>query len=878
MSKEPAPGVQRETGLARRLLRVINLTEAALWAEALAAALWPAFAVLCLGGTLALLGVFEALPGWAHVAALLALGVALLGALAWGVLSVRWPERAAAIARLDRTRPERPLATMTDRLAPTGGRENALARALWAEHRRRAEAAAEALRASPPDLRLAKRDRWALRLVAPVLLVAAFIGAGGAGPERLRTALDPSAAATDDRVALLADPAVDVWAVPPAHTGRDTLYLNRAVEPGAEVTLPEGTEITIRASGMAEAPALEAAPLEGAPAFVSLGGGLHEATGVLSASGRLLVGAADAPDADYRIAMTPDAPPEIGLTADPGPGANRMLEVPFAASDDYGVVAAWATIRLADPATERSEIEPIEFGLPLPIAGDARDVTDRAVQDLTEHPWAGAEVVLTLHAEDGAGQTAQSDPVTFKLPERRFTDPLARALAEQRRELLLDYGAAERVLDVVQAVTSFPGEVFDDHAGAFMGVRIALRRLAPAIVEEEVSGVADDVAEFLWRAALSLEAGDLASALERLREAEERLRSALESGTEQEIREAIDELRQAMNEYMQEMMRQALENPDAFEQADENSMPLDQQSMEEMLRRMQEMAESGLRDQARQMLDQLAQMMENLRMGQMQQGQGPGQQAMQQLQEMIQRQQRLADETFDELRQQRRQGQQGQGQQQGRPGEQGQQGQQGRQQGQGQAGRQGEGRQPGAQPGRPGEGGQRGGRHAENGRLAAEQEALRRAIEELADQLGGGEGMDGASRALDQAGRAMGEARDDLQRGETAPAVQDQLDALDSLNGAAEALAEALQNQGQGQTAAAGRQDGEGRAEDRRAIDPFERPAGSYGAIDGSSTEVPNQALIDRARELLEELRRRSSERNRPDLELRYLERLLEQF
>jgi hypothetical protein len=36
--------------------------------------------------------------------------------------------------------------------------------------------------------------------------------------------------------------------------------------------------------------------------------------------------------------------------------------------------------------------------------------------------------------------------------------------------------------------------------------------------------------------------------------------------------------------------------------------------------------------------------------------------------------------------------------------------------------------------------------------------------------------------------------------------------------------------------------------------------------------------VLDRAREVLNELRRRSSEPNRPRLELDYLERLLEQF
>ena len=60
--------------------------------------------------------------------------------------------------------------------------------------------------------------------------------------------------------------------------------------------------------------------------------------------------------------------------------------------------------------------------------------------------------------------------------------------------------------------------------------------------------------------------------------------------------------------------------------------------------------------------------------------------------------------------------------------------------------------------------------------------------------------------------------------------------------------------------------------------DPFDRPTSSFGALDGRSTKVPDQELIDRARELMEELRRRSSEPSRPALELDYLDRLMDRF
>lgn len=849
---------RRPRAFARKLRREIDLSQAALWAETLAAGLWPAFAVICAAAALVALGALERLDAGEHWAAIGTMLTAIFAALIYGFRGISLPRRAAAIKRLDTERPDRPLAVMSDRMVEGAKQDTEFARALWREHQRRAEAAAADLSARAPDLRLAARDRWALRFVAPTALAGVLIGVGDAGPFRLAHVLEPGATTAADAGRAVAEPALDAWAVPPAYTGQETVYLNRHIGKAAPLKLPEGTEVTIRATGMETSPKVVAEPIEGATAFTSLGGGLHEVAGRLTGSGLLEVGPAEAPMASWTLVMVPDDDPEIGFTGRPGPGPGRALEVPYAASDDYGVVSAWAVISLAEPAEQRAEIPDIEFGLPLPISGGTGEVADRAVRDLTEHPWAGADVVITLYAEDGAGQIGTSEPVRFRLPERRFTDPMARALAEQRRELLLDYEGADRVLDVVQSVIRFPEAMFDGHAGAYVAVRLALRRLAPAIPDASVPDVAADVAEFFWRAALSLEEGDLSSALERLREAEQRLRSALESGTDEEIQAALDELREAMQAYLEEMMRQALENPEMLQQAPPADMSA--QDLEEMLRQLEQQAQSGLRDQARQMLDQLAQMLENLQMGRSGQGQSPGEQAMQQLQEMIQRQQGLADETFDSLRQQRRQGQQGQRGQQ--------------------PGREGEGQQPGQQ-GRAGqgEGGDRAGSHSENGRLSAEQEALRRAIEELANQLGGGEGMDGASRALDRAGEAMGRARDDLSEGEMGNAVQDQMDALDSLNGAAEALAESIE-QGQGQQAARGSRPGEGDDSQRDPMDPFDRPAGSTdGAMNGRIRGgVPDQALIDRARELLEELRRRSSERDRPDLELRYFERLLEQF
>jgi hypothetical protein len=68
-----------------------------------------------------------------------------------------------------------------------------------------------------------------------------------------------------------------------------------------------------------------------------------------------------------------------------------------------------------------------------------------------------------------------------------------------------------------------------------------------------------------------------------------------------------------------------------------------------------------------------------------------------------------------------------------------------------------------------------------------------------------------------------------------------------------------------------------GRANDA-PLDPLGRPQRTEGPDLGTSVKLPDEIDAQRAREILEELRRRLGERFRPELELQYLERLLRRF
>ena len=55
-------------------------------------------------------------------------------------------------------------------------------------------------------------------------------------------------------------------------------------------------------------------------------------------------------------------------------------------------------------------------------------------------------------------------------------------------------------------------------------------------------------------------------------------------------------------------------------------------------------------------------------------------------------------------------------------------------------------------------------------------------------------------------------------------------------------------------------------------------PSGRKGPDLGTSVKVPDEIDMQRAREILEELRRRMGEPTRPQSELDYIERLLRRF
>nr|WP_073327649.1 DUF4175 domain-containing protein [Wenxinia saemankumensis] len=877
-------------------------------AERASRAFWPVVALVMASAAILLFGWHEAMPLEALWALAVVVGLGTIVALVRGAMRFRWPSEGAAIARIDASLPGRPLAAIADLQAT--GRGDAASEAVWAAHQQRMAARARAARPVDPDLRLAARDPYGLRYMALLLFVTGLLFGS---IWRIGSVADIAAGAGPGQ-AVATGPVWEGWIEPPAYTGKPTLYL--ADQPEGRLDVPQGSEIALRLYGEAgdltvsQAVTAEAAE-PSAEAQQSL---LVRRDGPLAIEGP--GGAA------WDIVVVPDAAPAVALSGPVEAEATGQMAQPFTATDDYAVVAGRAVIELDLGAVDRrfglaaepGPQEPVVIDLPMPFSGDRTEFSETLIDDFSQHPLANLPVTMTLTVADDAGQEGTTGPVEMILPGRRFFQPIARAVIEQRRDLMWSPDNARRVTQMLRTVAYEPEGFFPNEL-TYLKLSFAIRQLAADLDDDGAltDATRDEVVQALWDLAVQLEEGTLADARARLERAQERLEEAMRNGaSDEEIAELMQELREATNDYIRMLAEQNRGQEDGTDQPDmsQNMQELGADQLQQMMDEIQRLMEEGRMAEAMELMQQLDQMMENLQVTEGQ-GQGQGQQSMEDLADTLREQQELSDDAFrqlqDEFNGRPPQGDQGQPQDGQQPGQQPGQGQpqpdqpfgpqpgqdSGQQPGDGQQGQnqggQGSGQQPQGRQGQvqspgdqPGQGGRQDGQgRGGEGSLADRQQALR---DELNRQRGNlpslsGEAADEAGEALDRAEGAMDEAEGALREGDTARAIDRQSEALDALRDGLRNLGEALadnrdqQQPGQGEA----RGNAQGRLEPQRR-DPLGREFGNSGQMGTEQEMLQGEDVYRRAQELLDELRRRSGEQSRPEDERDYLRRLLEQF
>ncbi len=834
-------------------------------------ALWDAaFPALCIAGAFllfTLLGVFELLPRYVHFAALGAFLIGFGYALR-PVFQIRQASDEDALRRIEQASgvPHRPASAYRDDIA--GEPEDPASLTLWQAHKARLAKLIASLKAGWPTSKLAARDPYALRYGLVMAIGALGILTWTDVPDRIKASLVPAERAS-------APVFLDAWVAPPGYTGKAPIFLARGQfdrnqplpETAPVVEVPVLSSLLLRLNGV-KAPVLKyEASGHGKPAesgeieFTAKDvGGLSddskpqvfEVKTTLTRPQQITLLDGDDVIAQWAFGLIDDNPPQIKVS-EIGAARESTLNFKYETSDDYGVTGVEAEISLSKDAMETeaarqlaTELFPSpQFSIDLPRV-DPRNAEGEVYRDLTSHPWAGLEVEMTLTASDAADNKSKHEnaPSRFILPERTFTEPLARAVIEQRRNLVRNMQNSTKVADVLDAFLIYPDGLMR-RSGVYLGLRSAHKLMMNAKSDKDLVPVVD----LLWEIALTIEDGNLSVAERELRKIRQELAKALaENAPPEEIARLMDKLREAMDRFMREMAREMQRRMEEG-QLNQQAQPMNpdqmitSQDLQKLMDQIEKLARQGSRDAAQKLLSELERLMENMRPGMMtQRGQmrnSPTAKTLQQLGELMRKQQELMDDT---MRMPQGSQQQGQGQQ-------GQRGQRGQQSGEG-------------------------GETAQE--LARRQGELGQMLQEMMDALRN-RGVN-PPQSLGEAQGEMQGAEGSLGRNDSGTALGQQGRAMDNLRQGAQQMANEMMRQGTGAQGAMGRHEETGpEGED---VDPLGRPGPTannetYG---NRKNVVPTERAIERAQEILRDLRDRYSNPNRPRLEMDYLQRLLREI
>jgi uncharacterized protein (TIGR02302 family) len=839
----------------RRYRRLLVLAGAAIFWERLWPRLWPLVAIVGAFVAIALLDILPRLPVWLHLLALASFAAAAMAAAVHAWRGNRLPKRALCRRRLERDSglSHRPLTALDDRLA--AGASDPLAQALWALHRQRMAASAGRLAVRLPSPGLPGIEPWGLRCAVVLLLVIGLAASGGSAGERLERAVAPAMAA-----AAAGHPrSVEVWITPPAHTGVAPIFLSAGEgagkgdggradgEAAGPVAVPQGSTVLAQVSGVRAAPTLFVGDQATALAALAEHGegdqsraSAYRAETVLSAGDRLAVRLGGRLLAGWPLRLVADEPPTVAFAKTPTAAGNGGLALAYTAADDYAVTGVVAEIHedgepaekadegRQDSASRKIAADAAALRLELPLAtGTGKRFVGTAREDLSAHPWAGAPVRMRLVGRDAIGQTGVSDEVRIILPERAFTHPVAQAIIAERKRLRGDAPSPIR-LDVarrLEAIAARPAEFMDD-----IVVSLALAVARARLLIDPGESAIGSVRALLWAAALHLEEGDVPRAEQALADAQSQLMAALAHGADEaEIDRLTDAFEQALTQYLNAVAAEVARRGGTSAPPLSPDTVLGSEEVRDLVEMFREMVRTGAWDGARELMAQLQAMLDGIRAG-LDSSANRADLAeagalMQDLHELAVAQQRLLDETFARIRERN-----------GAPADL-----------------------------RPG-----GRQDADEGDTAAAQVDLRRQLGETILRLDDLAGEVPAPLAA--ADRAMGGAVRALAAGGLNEATRQQSEAVqalrESLQGAAQALARRLGG-GMALFAAGGRGGG----------DPFGRAPGERGRGLGiGDVEIPERSELRRAGEILDELRRRAGERQRPAAELEYIERLLRRF
>ncbi|MEZ5921423.1 MAG: TIGR02302 family protein [Parvularculaceae bacterium] len=687
---------------------------------------------------------------------------------------------------------------------------------LWDAHVAEMRAEAARARLSRPRATANDVDPYRLRYAGLAVLLIGVIVAGDETASRLADGFWPK----DPRAAKAGF--ADLWIEPPRYTGKAPIYLLRAKDalPGLrkQIDAPAGSLVHAQVkSGGNYSLALKtpAGKIKGEREGDEKS---SRRTLTLEGSGVLSLSAGGR-TGRWPIGVIADEKPSVDFIDAPRADRDGRLMISARTADDYGVVAARLELRLA-PEQARALDAPA-------IATEAKNQIDEIPLDALVGAGGAKSAAIDLLSHRWAGlRVIARLVVTDAAGQEGGSAPETFTLPEKPFVNPL----AETVIEQRQSLALAPGE-WRRVAWAFNGVTLApqyffpkasdylLLRSAMWRVSGEAGGDYAKTVEDFWPLALQLENETLELSRRRLNAAKEALQQALESGaSDEEIARLTEQLRAALQQYLQALAQSGGQPGEEAPPADDVVNSTDLNAMLDSIR---DLAQSGAKGAAQQALADLDNLLNNLRVnprggGEDQQGQGQQGAAgpAGEAGDLIGRQRELADKTFKR------------GETRGAKGED---------------------------------------LAEEQGAIAGDLSTLMKSLGEAQQNGGEGNSPDPDGKAGDALSRALS------QMGASERALKE-----GDMDGAGEAMEQAIASlrEGAGELARqAGAAKGQGGQQFMR--DPLGRPVARGN---GADVDVPEKSDAQRARELLLELRRRLSNGERTEEEIKYLERLLERF
>lgn len=740
---------------------------------------------------------------------------------------LRWPSLHDALRRLERDSgfEHRPLASIEDVLANP---EKPDTRNLWQSNIRGLRRFLSGIRLNMPNISLARRDPYSLRYGALFLFVIGMITAGSLSGERIWDGLTPISIDYKAR----AKNGITLWITPPEYTKASQIILD-GKQDGA-IAIPQGSTLKASISGGIGAPKIIIAAQEFD--LEKTEDKNYTAEIAIPQGERISVRQMMITRAAWDYTLTPDLKPVIITKSAPEALPDGPLRFSFMVYDDYGVQNLNMRMTLAEKMGVSPMGQPIEEMRAI-FSPAATEFDIAPLYDLTAHPWAGLSVQFEFEAIDHIGQSASVPPISITLPERKFSHPVASKIIELRKQLIATPEAPYRdIAKKLEKIRLVPGAYQHDKI-AFLNLTSASARLFYNKPSLETSRA---VVAQLWDIALRIEDGNLTFAARDLRDAQRALQDVMSDpdASEAEIATAMNELRQAMMEYFLELQKEMQKR-----MADGQAMPMMPPDMlqqmitpdglNDFLNKLESQMMSGDRQSAQEMLSQLQKMMDALDpsiAGPMPPDMQMMSDGVNELQELIERQEELLDQTqkqsklqadLDALR--------------------------------------ASSENSAAIP------------QVNSAPNKAEQEALRFVLGQL--MLDAAEVLDNIPEEMGLAEQEMRQSSEALGENNPAGSVPHQEQALEYLKQSQQSLSDQFMARMQQMT---GMMFG-----GNSRLDPLGRPMGPDGdgkAGVGSDVEVPSDAEQKRAREILDLLRRRSGEHDRPKIERDYYRRLLKQF